>query len=77
MRDLGITVKLNTMVLDISEDKTVTATNEEDGVFTVNAKAVILAMGCRERSKGALNIPGTRPAGIYSAGTAQKLVMFL
>ena len=77
VRDLGITVKLNTMVLDISEDKTVTATNEEDGVFTVNAKAVILAMGCRERSKGALNIPGTRPAGIYSAGTAQKLVMFL
>ena len=74
VRDLGITVKLNTMVLDISEDKTVTATNEEDGVFTVNAKAVILAMGCRERSKGALNIPGTRPAGIYSAGTAQKLV---
>ncbi len=71
---MGITVKLNTMVLDISEDKTVTATNEEDGVFTVNAKAVILAMGCREHSKGALNIPGTRPAGIYSAGTAQKLV---
>ncbi len=71
---MGITVKLNTMVLDISEDKTVTATNEEDGVFTVNAKAVILAMGCRERSKGALNIPGTRPAGIYSAGTAQKFV---
>ena len=74
VRDLGITVKLNTMVLDISEDKTVTATNEEDGVFTVNAKAIILAMGCRERSKGALNIPGSRPAGIYSAGTAQKLV---
>ena len=74
MRDSGIEIKLNTMVLDISEDKTVTATNEEDGVFTVNAKAIILAMGCRERSKGALNIPGSRPAGIYSAGTAQKLV---
>ena len=62
------------MVLDIGADKTVTATNEENGVFTLKAKAIILAMGCRERSKGALNIPGTRPAGIYSAGTAQKLV---
>ena len=60
--------------LDIGADKTVTATNEENGVFTLKAKAIILAMGCRERSKGALNIPGTRPAGIYSAGTAQKLV---
>ena len=66
--------KLNTMVLDIDESKTVTATNEEDGIFQIQAKAIILAMGCRERSKGALNIAGTRPAGIYSAGTAQKLV---
>lgn len=74
VRELGIPVKLNTMVLDIGADKTVTATNEEDGVFTLKAKAIILAMGCRECSKGALNIPGTRPAGIYSAGTAQKLV---
>ena len=74
VRELGIPVKLNTMVLDIGADKTVTATNEDDGVFTLKAKAIILAMGCRERSKGALNIPGTRPAGIYSAGTAQKLV---
>lgn len=74
VRELGIPVKLNTMVLDIGADKTVTATNEENGVFTLKAKAIILAMGCRERSKGALNIPGTRPSGIYSAGTAQKLV---
>lgn len=74
VRELGIPVNLNTMVLDIGADKTVTATNEENGVFTLKAKAIILAMGCRERSKGALNIPGTRPAGIYSAGTAQKLV---
>ena len=74
VRELGIPVKLNTMVLDIGADKTVTATNEDDGVFTLKAEAIILAMGCRERSKGALNIPGTRPAGIYSAGTAQKLV---
>ncbi len=74
IRDLGINYKLNTMVLDITEDKIVTATNSEDGIFQIKAKAVILAMGCRERAKGALNIAGTRPAGIYSAGTAQKLV---
>ena len=65
---------LNTMVLDISPDKVVTATNSEEGVFQIQAKAVILAMGCRERSKGALNIAGTRPSGIFSAGTAQKYV---
>ena len=74
VKELGIPFKLNTMVLDITEDKVITATNEEDGIFQIQAKAVILAMGCRERSKGALNIPGTRPAGIYSAGTAQKYV---
>lgn len=63
-----------TMVLDISNDKIITATNGEEGVFQIQAKAIILAMGCRERSKGALNIAGTRPAGIFSAGTAQKFV---
>lgn len=72
--DRGIEYKLNTMVMDISVDKKVTAMNREDGMFEVQAKAVILAMGCRERSRGALNIPGYRPAGIYSAGTAQRLV---
>ena len=66
--------KLNTMVLDISPEKIITATNTEEGVFQLQAKAIILAMGCRERAKGALNIAGTRPAGIYSAGTAQKFV---
>ena len=74
VRELGIPVKLNTMVLDVTEDKVITATNAEDGVFQIQAKAIILAMGCRERSKGALNIAGARPAGIYSAGTAQKYV---
>ena len=74
VRELGIEYKLNTMVLDVSEDKVVIATNSEDGIFQIQAKAVILAMGCRERSKGALNIAGSRPAGIYSAGTAQKFV---
>ena len=74
VRELGIPFKLNTMVLDITEDKVITATNEEEGIFQIQAKAVILAMGCRERAKGALNIAGTRPSGIYSAGTAQKYV---
>ncbi|MBO5060427.1 MAG: FAD-dependent oxidoreductase [Clostridia bacterium] len=74
VRELNIPVKLGTMVLDITEDKVITATNPEDGIFTIEAKAIILAMGCRERSKGALNIAGSRPAGIYSAGTAQKYV---
>lgn len=69
-----IEYKLNTMVLDISEEKKVTAMNREEGILEIQAKAVILAMGCRERSRGALNIPGYRPAGIYSAGTAQRLV---
>ena len=64
----------NTMVLDITPDKRVTAMNAQQGVFTVQAGAVILAMGCRERSRGALNIPGSRPAGIYTAGTAQRFV---
>lgn len=70
----GIDYRLNTMVMDIGADKRVTAMNREEGMFEVQAKAVILAMGCRERSRGALNIPGYRPAGIYSAGTAQRLV---
>ena len=70
----GIEYKLNTMVMDISKEKVVTATNREDGILLLQAKAIILAMGCRERSRGALNIPGYRPAGIYSAGTAQHLV---
>ncbi len=74
VRELGIPFKLGTMVLDITEDKVITATNEEDGIFQIQARAIILAMGCRERSKGALNIAGSRPAGIYSAGTAQKYV---
>jgi len=65
---------LNTMVTELSPDKTITAVNSSDGLLTVKAKAVILAMGCRERPRGALNIPGTRPAGIYSAGTAQRLL---
>lgn len=78
VEDAKIPYLLNTMVIDISGlengDKKVTAMNREQGLFEIEAKAVILAMGCRERSRGALNIPGFRPAGIYSAGTAQRFV---
>ena len=71
---LGIPYKLDTMVLDLAADKTVTAMNRTDGLFQLHPKAVVLAMGCRERPRGALNIPGYRPAGIFTAGTAQRLV---
>lgn len=74
VQELNIEYCLNTMVIDISHEKVVTAMNREEGLFEIQAKAVLLAMGCRERSRGALNIPGYRPAGIYSAGTAQRLV---
>ncbi|MFQ8695033.1 MAG: NAD(P)/FAD-dependent oxidoreductase [Alitiscatomonas sp.] len=74
VRERKIEYKLNTMVMEISPQKVVTAMNREEGLFEIKARAVILAMGCRERSRGALNIPGYRPAGIYSAGTAQRLV---
>lgn len=72
--ELGIEYYLNTMVIDITADKKVTIMNRSEGLLEIQAKAVILAMGCRERSRGALNIPGYRPAGIFSAGTAQRLV---
>ena len=73
-QELGIPCKLDTMVLDLAADKTVTAMNRTDGLFQLHPKAVVLAMGCRERPRGALNIPGYRPAGIFTAGTAQRLV---
>ena len=74
VRERNIPFKLNTMVLDITPEKVVTAMNSEDGLFQIEAKSIILAMGCRERSKGALNIAGYRPAGVFTAGTAQKFV---
>ena len=74
VEELKIEYKLNTMVMDITPAKEITAMNRTDGLFHIQAKSIILAMGCRERSRGALNIPGYRPAGIYSAGTAQRLV---
>lgn len=70
----NIEVLTETTVLSISKDKKVTVMNSKNGIFTILGKSIVLAMGCRERSRGALNIPGARPAGIYSAGTAQKYV---
>ncbi len=72
--DEKIEYKLNTMVVSLSEDKIITCMNRTEGMFNIKAKAVILAMGCRERPRGALQIPGYRPAGIFSAGTAQRFV---
>ena len=69
-----ITVKTDTMVLNLNKDNQVIATNKEDGLLIINAKAIILAMGCRERPRGALDIAGSRPAGVMSAGAAQKFV---
>ncbi|KGM98421.1 pyridine nucleotide-disulfide oxidoreductase [Clostridium novyi A str. 4552] len=74
VKEMKIPYKLNTMVIDVSKDKVITVVNEEDGLVEIKAKAIILAMGCRERPRGAINIPGSRCAGIYSAGAAQKFV---
>lgn len=73
-RALGIECQTGTMVISLEENKMVTCISPEHGLQQIHAKAVILSMGCRERPRGALNIPGFRPAGIHSAGTAQKLV---
>ncbi len=70
----GVACRLGTMVLDVSQDLVVTAVSPDRGVYSVQAGAVVLAMGCRERPRGALSIPGFRPAGVYTAGTAQRLV---
>jgi len=74
IHDLEIAYKLETMVLDLTPKKDIIAVNEYDGILRLKADAIILAMGCRERSRGALGIPGTRPAGIFTAGTAQRLM---
>jgi thioredoxin reductase len=74
VRDLGIEVLLETMVTQISGARTLTAVNSREGPIHLQPKSIVLAMGCRERSRGQLSIPGTRPAGIFTAGTAQRLV---
>ncbi len=74
VRQLGICCETGSMALSISPDREITVVSREKGLRVVRADAIVLAMGCRERPRGALNIPGTRPQGIYTAGTAQKLV---
>ncbi|EKQ56544.1 MULTISPECIES: FAD-dependent oxidoreductase [unclassified Clostridium] len=74
IKDIKVEVKLDTMVLEIGKDKTVYAINTEEGYMELKAKAIILAMGCRERTRGAINIPGDRPAGVFSAGAAQRYI---
>ena len=71
---LKIEVKLETMVLDIKPERKILAINTKEGIFQVEAGAVVLAMGCRERTRGALSIPGDRPAGIFTAGVAQQWI---
>lgn len=74
VKQLSMEYRLHTMVMDITKERVITAMSSERGIYQIQAKAVILAMGCRERPRGALNIPGYRPAGIYTAGSAQRLV---
>lgn len=74
LEDTDVEVKLGTMVLDIDKNKTVHAINPEEGYITLQGKAIILAMGCRERTRGAINIPGDRPSGVFTAGAAQRYI---
>ncbi len=74
LRQTGVEVKLDTMVLHITKEKEIHAVNTKDGYMVIEAKAVILAMGCRERTRGAIAIPGDRPSGIFTAGTAQRYI---
>ena len=67
-----IDIKLDTMVLEIEKNKRIHAINSNDGYMILETKAIILAMGCRERTRGAINIPGDRPSGVYTAGAAQR-----
>lgn len=74
VKELGIPYRTGSMVIDVNNKKEITVISREEGLQIIQAKAIILAMGCRERPRGALNIPGCRPAGIYTAGTAQRLM---
>ena len=74
LRQTSVTVLSDTMVLDLAQDRTIRAVNTKDGYFEIRPQAVILAMGCRERTRGAISIPGTRCSGILTAGAAQRYV---
>lgn len=74
LKSTSVEVCSDTMVLELKKDRTVCAVNGEKGYFEVQGKAVILAMGCRERTRGAISIPGKRPAGVFTAGAAQRFL---
>ena len=74
VKNTGIEIKLDTMVLEITQERQVHTVNTQDGYCIYDAKSIVLAMGCRERTRGAIGTPGTRPAGIFTAGTAQRLL---
>ncbi|MHA1385280.1 MAG: NAD(P)/FAD-dependent oxidoreductase [Candidatus Helarchaeota archaeon] len=74
IHELNIPVKLNTMVIDITKDRHIIAVNKDEGLIKIIPKAIVLAMGCRERTRGAIRTPGFRPAGVYTAGLAQRFV---
>ncbi len=73
-RECGVEFLLNSMVLEVGRDRSVVCVNRDHGITRVQAKSVVLAMGCRERTRGAIQIPGSRPAGVYTAGAAQRLI---
>ena len=74
LKEMNIEYKLDTMVLEVTPEKVVHAINSVDGYMMIEAKAIVLAMGCRERTRGAISIPGERPAGVFTAGTAQRFI---
>lgn len=74
LKEKNIEYKLDTMLLEVTPEKIVHAINTVDGYMMIEAKAIVLAMGCRERTRGAISIPGERPAGVFTAGTAQRFI---
>ena len=74
LSDTGVEVRLDTMVLEVTADRSVHMVGSATGYRVEQAKSIVLAMGCRERTRGAIAIPGTRPAGVYTAGAAQRYV---
>ena len=74
LKNTGVKVQLDTMVLEVTPDKKVHCVSKEYGYQIIEAKSIVLGMGCRERTRGAIGTPGTRPAGVYTAGAAQRYV---
>jgi len=74
VRERAIEIKMDTMALSINSEKEVILASKSDGIYKIGGKAIILALGCRERTRGAINIPGSRPAGIYTAGVVQRMI---